>query len=71
MRGLSGRNAIVTGGASGIGQAICRRLGEEGCRVGVFDINGDGAGQTAAAIVEAGGVAQAFTVDNVARIWRR
>ena len=63
MRGLSGRNAIVTGGASGIGQAICQRLGEEGCRVGVFDINSDGAEQTAAAIANAGGAAAAFTVD--------
>ena len=63
MRGLSGRNAIVTGGASGIGRAICLRLGEEGCGVGVFDVNGDGAAQTAAAIADAGGSAEAFAVD--------
>ena len=29
MRGLSGNTAIVTGGSSGIGQAIAIRLGEE------------------------------------------
>lgn len=63
MRGLSGRNAIVTGGASGIGRAICQRMGEEGCRVGVFDINGEGAKETAEAIAAAGGSAEAFAVD--------
>ena len=40
MRGLNGKTAIVTGGASGIGRAISQRLAEEGCKVGIFDING-------------------------------
>ncbi|MDL9977802.1 SDR family NAD(P)-dependent oxidoreductase [Microbacterium sp. ASV49] len=33
--------AIVTGGASGLGAAIARRLREEGARVAVFDVNPD------------------------------
>lgn len=37
MRGLKGKTAIVTGGATGIGAAIVRRLVEEGVRVGVLD----------------------------------
>ena len=40
MRGLTGKNVVLTGGASGIGQAISLRLGEEGCNVGIFDLNG-------------------------------
>jgi 2-hydroxycyclohexanecarboxyl-CoA dehydrogenase len=38
MRGLNGKHAIVTGGASGIGAAIVRRFEDEGVRVTVFDL---------------------------------
>jgi 3-oxoacyl-[acyl-carrier protein] reductase len=44
---LKGRVAIVTGGGSGIGEAICRRFDEEGARVAVLDIRGDAAALTA------------------------
>jgi len=50
MRGLTGKTAIVTGGAGGIGGAVAQRLSEEGCRVVVVDIDGDGAAKTAAAL---------------------
>jgi 3-oxoacyl-[acyl-carrier protein] reductase len=33
--GLTGKGALVTGGAGGIGAAICRALAAEGCRVAV------------------------------------
>ncbi|XP_075727305.1 (3R)-3-hydroxyacyl-CoA dehydrogenase-like [Rhipicephalus microplus] len=36
---FSGRLAVVTGGGSGIGEAICRVLAEKGARVVVADIN--------------------------------
>ena len=50
MRGLTGKTAIVTGGAGGIGGAVAQRLSEEGCRVVVVDVNGGGAARTAAAL---------------------
>ena len=63
MRGLKGKNVILTGGASGIGQAICLRLGEEGCNVGIFDLNGSGANAVAETIRAAGGTAHGYACD--------
>lgn len=57
------RTAIVTGGGSGIGVAIARRLARDGASVAIFDRNGDGALETAAAIVAEGGTAIGLTVD--------
>ncbi len=63
MRGLQNKTVIVTGGGGGIGGATCRRFGEAGSRVAVFDINLESAAKTAADISQAGGVAQAFRCD--------
>jgi glucose 1-dehydrogenase len=35
MKGLSGKNVLVTGGSSGIGQAIAVRFGQEGSNVAI------------------------------------
>lgn len=43
---LTGKAALVTGGATGIGQAICKRLAEAGASVMVADINVEAAKQT-------------------------
>ena len=43
---LEGKVAIVTGGASGLGKAVCEGLAEVGARVVVADVNGEGAQQT-------------------------
>jgi 2-hydroxycyclohexanecarboxyl-CoA dehydrogenase len=59
----SGRTALVTGGGSGVGKAVCQRLAREGMAVGVLDINGEGAKTVAAAINRAGGRAIALFAD--------
>ncbi len=57
---LTGKTAIVTGGASGFGAGIVRRFLQEGAKVMVADINGDAARQFAQ---EMGDHAVAQTVD--------
>jgi 2-hydroxycyclohexanecarboxyl-CoA dehydrogenase len=47
---LEGRRALVTGGASGIGAAISRRLAAEAANVVIGDVNVGGAGEVAAEI---------------------
>jgi len=44
---LKGRKALVTGGASGIGAACCRRLAALGAEVTVADLDGEGASRVA------------------------
>ena len=63
MRGLEGRVVIITGGGGGIGGATAKRLGQEGAKVAVLDINTATAALTATAITAAGGTAQPFACD--------
>jgi len=60
MGDLSGQVAIVTGGAQGIGEAICRRLADDGATVVIADINIAGTERVAG---EIGGSAIAVTTD--------
>jgi 2-hydroxycyclohexanecarboxyl-CoA dehydrogenase len=60
---MSARTAIVTGGASGIGGAIARRLADGGAMVAIFDLDGDAAKAAAVSIEEAGGRAIGLPVD--------
>jgi NAD(P)-dependent dehydrogenase (short-subunit alcohol dehydrogenase family) len=54
---MNNKVALVTGGAKGIGEAVCRRYAEEGATVVVTDIDVAGASQVAESIVAAGGKA--------------
>ena len=48
MIDMVGKVALVTGGASGMGQIIARRLAKQGARVAIFDVNEQGLRDTAA-----------------------
>jgi 2-hydroxycyclohexanecarboxyl-CoA dehydrogenase len=63
MKGIKGKVVVVTGGAGGIGSAICRRFGAEGAIVAVFDINREAAAKVAAQIHAIGGEAAAYEMD--------
>ena len=63
MRGLKDRTVLVTGGANGIGAAIARRLAEEGCAVGILDMDAAAGEKIAGEIKAAGGRASLYAVD--------
>ncbi|WP_328384117.1 SDR family oxidoreductase [Streptomyces sp. NBC_00400] len=60
---LTGRTAIVTGAASGIGRATAALLAEAGATVHCADLDDQGVQATAAAITAAGGAAHAHRLD--------
>ena len=66
MYALEGRTAVVTGAGSGIGRGIALRLAQEGCDVGMIDVDGRAAEATADRVREikrAGAVAAADVTD--------
>lgn len=60
---LEGRVAAVTGGGSGLGQAMAVGLAQAGASVAVLDVNDECAAETAAAIEAGGGSAEALHCD--------
>lgn len=47
---IQGQAAIVTGGGSGLGEAVARALAQQGAKVTVLDVNANGAARVAADI---------------------
>ena len=60
---MEGDSAFVTGGGSGIGQAIALKLAEQGVKVAVADVDAAKAEGTASRIGEGGGTALALELD--------
>jgi len=60
---IEGKTAVVTGGASGIGRAICTRLAGLGVNVAILDLDQTGAEETARKVVAAGRRALPIKVD--------
>ena len=63
MRGLDGKTALVTGGANGIGLAICRRLAEAGCSIIIMDMNGAAAEAACRELSSSGATAVPLAAD--------
>jgi dihydroxycyclohexadiene carboxylate dehydrogenase len=60
---FSGKTAIVTGAAQGIGKAVALRMAREGASVVVADINDQHCREVADEILAAGGLAQVYIAD--------
>lgn len=63
MKNLKHKVVLVTGGASGIGAATCRRLLDEGCRVAVTDLAREEAQRVVEDARESAGEAAAWALD--------
>jgi 2-hydroxycyclohexanecarboxyl-CoA dehydrogenase len=62
-RSLNGRVAVITGAGSGMGRSMALRLAEDDAKIAIWDINGEGAEETARLVREAGGTAIAIQAD--------
>ena len=63
VKNFKGCTAVITGGASGIGLAVARRLGEEGANIVIGDIEAEALDRAATALDNAGIPVEAVVTD--------
>jgi NAD(P)-dependent dehydrogenase (short-subunit alcohol dehydrogenase family) len=63
MKKLEGRRVVITGAASGFGRALALALARKGCRIGIADIDMQGAGETLRMVERAGGSGETYELD--------
>lgn len=60
---FTGRTAVVTGGAGGLGRAVCEGFAVEDAAVAVVDVSADAVGETVDAVRSLGATAEGYLVD--------
>ena len=68
MRGLKDKVVVVTGGAGGMGKAICRRFIEEGAKVAIFDLHAEEAAALAKELGEERTHVEALDISDYAAV---
>lgn len=63
MFSLQGKQAVVTGGGSGIGRAVAELFARQGATVHIIELTGAAARETAEAIAQAGGTVHVHPAD--------
>ena len=64
IRSFRGKHVVVTGGGSGIGQALAHAFADEGANVTITDINQERIDQVVAELIERGAQAAGYRVDH-------
>ncbi len=63
MKKLDGKRVVITGAASGLGRALALSLARKGCRIGIVDIDMEGAEETLEMVARYGGSGEVYRLD--------